>query len=79
MNENNTENNNENNSSYTTFTGTGYHKLFNEHQQITMEGNFKKGILMKGKKYYYNENNNLVRTDIIEKGKIVKIIREDIE
>ena len=80
--DNNTDNseNNENNDNETThpttFTGTGFHKLFNANQLPTMEGHFKNGVLMNGKKYFYDLENNLIKTEILEDGRIIETIIE---
>ncbi len=63
------------NTTYQAFTGNGYHKLYNAHQKIDREGEFRNGRLIKGKKYYYTSTGKLIKTVIYEDGRIVKTIR----
>ncbi len=62
-------------STYQAFTGNGYHKLYNAHQKIDREGEFKNGRLIKGKKYYYTSEGKLIKTVFYENGHVVKTIR----
>ncbi len=73
-NTNTIDNNNTNNknNTYNAFTGNGFNKLFNSKKQLTKEGIFENGVLLKGKKYYYDSKGELKRTDFIEKGKIIR-------
>ena len=59
------------------FTGTGYNKLYTKDGNIEQEGDFDNGILMKGKKFYYDENGKLSKTALIKDGKVVNVIYED--
>jgi len=61
---------------YRIFSGTGYYKFINENGQIDREGTFDKGVLIEGKKYIYDSNGKLVRTAIINNGRVVQIINE---
>ncbi len=56
------------------FTQTGYYKTFNEYKKIDREGDFVKGKLMDGKRYFYDENGDLVKTLIYKGGKVVEAI-----
>jgi len=51
------------------FTQTGFYKTYNEFKKIDREGDFVKGKLMDGKRYFYNDNGDLVRTLIYKNGK----------
>jgi len=59
------------------FTGTGYNKLYTKAGKIEQEGDFVNGILMKGKKFFYDEKGNLSKTAIIKDGKVLNVIVED--
>lgn len=59
----------------TLFTGTGFHKLYNMRQLLEQEGYFKSGILVDGKKFIYNLEGVLIRTEIYESGKLTEIIK----
>jgi len=77
---NNTNNNtNENNTetTYNTFTGTGFNTFYNGQHQVIKEGEFKNGILVDGKKFFYNETGKLVRVDIYEDGKVIRVERPE--
>lgn len=56
------------------FNRTGYFKTFNEHKKIDRDGDFVNGKLVKGKRYLYNDNGDLIRTLIYEDGKVVEAI-----
>lgn len=58
------------------FIGTGYNKLYAKDGNIEQEGDFENGILIKGKKFYY-ENGKLSKTALIKDGKVVNVIYED--
>lgn len=74
------KNENQNNTDSTTnqvirkFTGTGYYKFLNAKGQIEREGTFENGILMDGKRYFYDENGNIIKTMIIKEGRIIKTV-----
>lgn len=59
------------------FTGTGYNKLYTKDGKVEQEGDFDNGILIKGKKFYYDENSQLIKTALIKDGKVVNVIYED--
>lgn len=78
---NNNQNNNNNNSTDQdtnqtdqprVFSGTGYFKLVNSDGLVEREGDFINGILIEGKRYFYDDDNNLIKTAIIQDGRIVK-------
>ncbi len=56
------------------FTGSGYFKLLNDRRQVDREGDFVNGILVTGKRYYYNSMGRLIRVAIYENGRIVNTI-----
>lgn len=58
------------------FTGNGFYKVINERGMVEQEGFFQKGILINGKKYTYDKDGKLVRTVVIEDGRIVEVINE---
>ncbi|OFX23624.1 MAG: hypothetical protein A2033_15630 [Bacteroidetes bacterium GWA2_31_9] len=59
------------------FTGTGYNKLYTKDGKIEQEGDFVNGILMKGKKFYYDATGKLSKTAIIKDGKVLNVIVEE--
>jgi len=88
-NNNNNNNNNTNNnntqtsnqdtnqtSQYRIFDGTGYYKFLNDKGLIEREGNFVNGTLIEGKRYVYNAAGILIKTAIIEGGRVVEVIEE---
>ncbi len=56
------------------FTQTGYYKTYNEFKKIDREGDFVKGKLINGKRYFYNDNGDLVRTVTYKDAKIVESV-----
>ncbi len=56
------------------FSRTGYFKTYNEFKKLDREGNFVNGKLMEGKRYFYNDNGDLVRTLIYKGGKAIESI-----
>lgn len=58
------------------FSGNGYYRLMHDNK-IDREGQFVGGILMDGKRYYYNQSGVLIRIAYYEHGRIVKT--EDME
>lgn len=66
--------NNPNNNQADLFTGTGFHKIYNDKKQLIQEGNFSKGVLVNGKKYYYDENGKHIKTAVYEEGRITEVI-----
>ncbi|HBF88834.1 MAG TPA: hypothetical protein DDX39_09345 [Bacteroidales bacterium] len=56
------------------FNGNGFNKLFNKRGLIEQEGDFANGVLMKGKKFYYNAEGKLTKTAIYKDGKVLNII-----
>ena len=57
------------------FNATGERKLYNKKRQLWKEGYFEEGKLIKGKVYYYNYNNELIKTEIYNKGKVYDTIK----
>jgi len=56
------------------FTKTGYYKTYNEFKKLDREGQFVNGKLMDGKRFFYDDDGNLIRTLIYKNGKIVNSI-----
>lgn len=61
------------------FNGTGYYKTYNEHKKIDREGNFVNGKLVKGKRFFYDDDGKLIKTLIYEDGKVVESIENNAE
>ena len=57
------------------FNATGERKLFNKNRLLWKDGYFEDGKLIKGKVYFYNSDNGLIRTDIYKNGKIYNTIK----
>ncbi|HAN76323.1 MAG TPA: hypothetical protein DCQ31_00415 [Bacteroidales bacterium] len=56
------------------FDGNGFHKMFSINGLLLQEGEYVKGVMNTGKKYHYNDKSILIKTEIIEKGVLVKTI-----
>jgi antitoxin component YwqK of YwqJK toxin-antitoxin module len=56
------------------FNKTGYYKTYNEFKKLDREGQFVNGKLMDGKRCFYDEDGNLIRTLIYKNGKITEVI-----
>lgn len=54
------------------FTGTGNYTLYNLDGTLDRRGTFDKGKLIKGKRFVYDENGKLLRTETVENGKVVQ-------
>lgn len=59
------------------FTGTGFNKLYTKDGKVEQEGDFVNGVLMKGKKFFYDEKGNLAKTAVIKDGKVLNVIIEE--
>ncbi len=59
---------------YGVFTGNGYFKFLNANGKVDCEGNFVRGNLYEGKKFFYNKEGNLIKTEIYEGGRMKKTI-----
>lgn len=70
------ESDDDDNPAYERFTGSGYHKLYDTHRRLVREGTFVNGLLVNGKRYYYNSRNEVVKTAIYENGRVVKVIEK---
>ncbi len=55
------------------FRDSGFKRLYNTKGQITAEGEFDKGKLINGKKYFYDNDGNLLKINIYKNGKLVDI------
>jgi len=55
------------------FRDTGHKRLYNTKGQITAEGEFEKGKLINGKKYFYDSDGNLLKINIYKNGRLVDI------
>ncbi len=51
------------------FETTGNRNLYDIKNRLTQEGYFEKGKLINGKKYYYNNNDSIIRITIYKNGK----------
>ena len=56
------------------FDTTGDTKLYDKDRRLWKEGYFENGKLIKGKRYFYNKENILVKTQIYKEGKVFKTI-----
>jgi antitoxin component YwqK of YwqJK toxin-antitoxin module len=72
---NSLDTNNENQNSYETFNGNGTYKLYNAFKKIDREGDFVNGKLINGKKYYYNADGKLIKTEVYTNGKVTDVIK----
>jgi len=59
------------------FDSTGERKLYDKKRRLTHEGYFEKGKLIKGKRYYYNSSDEIIRIETYNNGRIYK--SEDVE
>jgi antitoxin component YwqK of YwqJK toxin-antitoxin module len=55
------------------FRDSGFKRLYNTKGQITAEGTFDKGKLIDGKKYFYDNDGNLLKINIYKNGRLVDI------
>ncbi len=58
------------------FDGNGYHKLYNIKQKIEREGFFEKGKLLEGKRFFYDSNDELIKTEVYSNGVLIQTIKE---
>jgi antitoxin component YwqK of YwqJK toxin-antitoxin module len=58
-----------------TFTGNGSYRFYNSLKKVEREGDFRNGKLIDGKKYYYNADGKLIKTEIFVNGKVSEIIK----
>jgi len=56
------------------FKSTGDRKLYDTKRRLWKEGYFEEGRLIKGKVYFYNAEDSLVKTEIYNKGKLYNTI-----
>ncbi len=56
------------------FNGNGYHKTFTKEGKVDRDGNWKGGLFMDGKKYFYDETGKLIKTTIYKNGQIINIV-----
>ncbi len=54
------------------FDGIGEQKLYDTKRRLKQEGYFENGKLIKGKKYYYNSKNEIIKIEIYNKGILYK-------
>jgi antitoxin component YwqK of YwqJK toxin-antitoxin module len=52
-----------------TFNKNGYNKLYNENEELWMDGDFKNGLLYDGKLFVYDKDGILLKIEIYKKGK----------
>lgn len=65
-----------NSQNYKLFNGNGFYKFINDKGLVDREGTFQNGVLVEGKKYFYNSDGKKTKTAIISGGRIVQIINE---
>lgn len=70
------QNNNPENAVYDKFTGSGYHKLYDTQRRLVREGTFVNGLLVNGRRYYYNSKGEIIKTAVYENGRVVKVIEK---
>jgi antitoxin component YwqK of YwqJK toxin-antitoxin module len=63
--------------SVTAFDGNGYHKLYNKQNQLFMEGHFKDGALIDGKRFYYDGNGKVSYIEIYVNGSVTRRAKPD--
>jgi antitoxin component YwqK of YwqJK toxin-antitoxin module len=51
------------------FNKNGYNKLYNENDELWMDGDFKNGLLYDGKLYVYDKDGILLKIEVYKKGK----------
>ncbi len=56
------------------FSGNGFFRFYNPDGKVVAEGDYKGGILYNGKKYFYDKDGNLIKTAIIENGRVKQVI-----
>ena len=64
------------NPAYERFKGSGYHKLYDTQRRLVREGTFVNGMLVNGKRYYYNSKGEIIKTAVYENGRVVKVIEK---
>ena len=69
-----TVSNKKNSSQPQIFTKTGYYKTYNEFKKLDREGQFVNGKLQDGKRFFYDEDGNLIKTLIYKGGKVVESV-----
>ncbi len=70
------ESDNDDNPAYERFKGSGYHKLYDTQRRLVREGTFVNGLLVNGKRYYYNSKGEIIKTAVYENGRVVKVIEK---
>ena len=61
---------------YPVFLGTGHFKFYDQKGRIIAEGYYKDGILVTGKKYFYNKNGKLRYIWIYKSGHVIDVIEK---
>lgn len=59
---------------YDAFMQSGYFKTYNEFKKIDREGQFSKGKLLDGKRFFYDDEGNLTKTLVYKNGKVTEVI-----
>ncbi|MFA8435981.1 MAG: toxin-antitoxin system YwqK family antitoxin [Marinifilaceae bacterium] len=67
----------ENSSKVEVFDGNGYHKFYNKENKLDREGEFRKGKLIDGKRYYYAQSGGLSKTAIYQNAKVIRVIEHN--
>ena len=58
---------------YKQFSGYGFFRFYNADGKLISEGEYRKGQLYQGKKYYYDKKGKLVKVAYIEQGRVVRV------
>lgn len=66
---------NQTQTSYQAFDGNGFFKLYNAMKKLDREGEFRSGKLINGKKYYYNPDGKLIKTEVYVNGRVSEVIK----
>jgi antitoxin component YwqK of YwqJK toxin-antitoxin module len=67
--------NTQNQNAFEAFNGNGTFKLYNALKKVDREGEFQNGKLVNGKKYYYNPDGVLVKTEVYTNGRVTGVIK----
>jgi antitoxin component YwqK of YwqJK toxin-antitoxin module len=57
------------------FSGNGTFKLYNSFKKVSREGEFVNGRLINGKRYYYNPDGTLQKTEVYVNGRVSEVIK----
>lgn len=74
----NNNSNNQTDNSLEVFSGDGFHKTYNKFKKIEREGNFVNGKQVDGKRYVYDNDGTLIKTIVLENGRVKNVIRHSV-